>query len=273
MFLLMFVSPIAFEPRWCPRRCDSWSTQPGVYLIEAFRDCLIAGRQLDPRVWAIQAVLSLSALRRSAPPSSALQERPGRLRIMCGMAGVLAFDRGDTRVPTARHAMRECVAHRGPDGGATWVDADGRIGLGHRRLSIIDLAEQPSQPMANEDGSLWIIFNGEIYNHAELRRELRRRTPPLAAPITPTPKSSCTGSRSGASTRSRGCAACLRSRCGTRARERCGSVRDRIGVKPLYYSRSTARLTFASEIKALLEVPGPARARSTKRRCSTTCRS
>ena len=94
---------------------------------------------------------------------------------MCGIAGVMAFDRGTTRVTDQMvTAMRECIAHRGPNGGATWVDADGRIGLGHRRLSIVDLADAANQPMANEDGSLRIIFNGEIYNHVELRRELSK---------------------------------------------------------------------------------------------------
>ena len=174
MFLLMFVSPIAFEPSMVPEAMRFVVyANPVYYLIETFRDCLIAGRAIDPRVWAIQAVLSLSLYRDRRHLLPPLQEHPGRPRIMCGIAGMLAFDRGDTRV-TAQvvTAMRECVAHRGPNGGSTWVDDAGRIGLGHRRLSIIDLADQANQPMANEDGSLRIIFNGEIYNHAELRREL-----------------------------------------------------------------------------------------------------
>ena len=94
---------------------------------------------------------------------------------MCGIAGVMAFDRSAFRVtePLVTR-MREAVRHRGPDGGCTWIDAQGRIGLGHRRLCIIDLAPEASQPMSNEDGSLWVVFNGEIYNHAELRAELNR---------------------------------------------------------------------------------------------------
>src|SRR5207245_7110802 len=64
------------------------------------------------------------------------------------------------------------MGQRGPDGAGIWVSADRRVGLGHRRLSIIDLSASAGQPMANEDGTLQITFNGEIYNHAEIRAEL-----------------------------------------------------------------------------------------------------
>ena len=88
---------------------------------------------------------------------------------------MLAFDRGADRVSASLVTrMRETLRHRGPNGGDTWVDERGRIGLGHRRLSIIDLATAASQPMANEDGTLRVIFNGEIYNHLELRAELSK---------------------------------------------------------------------------------------------------
>jgi len=68
--------------------------------------------------------------------------------------------------------MRDRMVHRGPDGGGLWRAADGRCALGHRRLSIIDLSTAASQPMANDAGTVVLVFNGEIYNHAELRREL-----------------------------------------------------------------------------------------------------
>ncbi|PYV27562.1 MAG: asparagine synthetase B, partial [Acidobacteria bacterium] len=71
--------------------------------------------------------------------------------------------------------MRDVMDHRGPDGVGLWISPDGRVGLGHRRLAIIDLSEAAAQPMSNEDGSLWIAFNGEIYNHAEIRSELEAR--------------------------------------------------------------------------------------------------
>src|SRR5205823_13317632 len=94
---------------------------------------------------------------------------------MCGIAGTLSLDLASFRV-TREHVdrMRETLAHRGPDGADTWVDGDGRIGLGFRRLAIIDLSDAAMQPMCNEDGSVRLVFNGEIYNHAEIRTELEQ---------------------------------------------------------------------------------------------------
>ncbi len=93
---------------------------------------------------------------------------------MCGIAGVMSLS-ADYRVePSARSTeMRETMVHRGPDGPGLWVDEDARIGFGFRRLAIIDLSHAADQPMANEDGSLRIVFNGEIYNHAEIRARAR----------------------------------------------------------------------------------------------------
>src|SRR6058998_2004990 len=87
---------------------------------------------------------------------------------MCGIAGILEAER-----PVAERdltPMLESQQHRGPDAWGAW--ADGTCALGHRRLSIIDLSEAGRQPMTNEDGTLWITFNGEIYNFQELRAEL-----------------------------------------------------------------------------------------------------
>ena len=70
--------------------------------------------------------------------------------------------------------MRDTMVHRGPDGDGLWISDDGRVGFGHRRLSIIDLSDAAAQPMANEDSSLRVVFNGEIYNHGEIRAELER---------------------------------------------------------------------------------------------------
>src|SRR5439155_16788115 len=94
---------------------------------------------------------------------------------MCGIVGALAFQKSSFSV-TAPYLerMRDTMAHRGPDGTGLWISDDCRAGLGHRRLSIIDLSTAASQPMCNEDGSLWISFNGEIYNHADVRAELER---------------------------------------------------------------------------------------------------
>src|SRR3954469_9356359 len=93
---------------------------------------------------------------------------------MCGVVGALAFSGSRFEITSAYiERMRDAMAHRGPDGAGAWVAADGRVGLGHRRLSILDLSDAAAQPMCNHDGSLWLSFNGEIYNHAEIRRELQ----------------------------------------------------------------------------------------------------
>src|SRR5580698_2826804 len=92
---------------------------------------------------------------------------------MCGISGVLTFRNSNFSVTTEYLVrMRDTMAHRGPDGAGLWISPDGQVGLGHRRLSIIDLSNAASQPMSNADGSLQVVFNGEIYNHAEIRREL-----------------------------------------------------------------------------------------------------
>jgi len=176
---------------------------------------------------------------------------------MCGIAGILAL--GESRVPITRHrieTMRDAMIHRGPDGAGLWLSDDGRIGLGHRRLSIIDLSAAAGQPMANDEGTLHIVYNGEIYNHRELRRELvalghrRWRT-----------------SHSDTEVVLRAFQEwgidCLKKLRGmfafalwdSRARK-LWLARDRIGVKPLYYTVGAGRFSFASEIKALLEDPG-----------------
>src|SRR6476646_7306069 len=88
---------------------------------------------------------------------------------MCGIVGTMRFDgrRVDQR---DLERMRDTMFHRGPDGAGCYVD--GAVGLGLRCLAIIDLSEAGHQPMSNEDGTVWLVFNGEIYNYAELRHEL-----------------------------------------------------------------------------------------------------
>src|SRR5438270_1237483 len=88
---------------------------------------------------------------------------------MCGINGILNYDR-DERVDPARiNAMNEALVHRGPDDGGFYVDR--HVALGHRRLSIIDVS-LGHQPLCNEDGTVWITYNGEIYNYVGLRNEL-----------------------------------------------------------------------------------------------------
>src|SRR5262245_37623957 len=92
---------------------------------------------------------------------------------MCGIAGRLNFRTGAPVDAATVGRMTTLLAHRGPDGER--IHVEGPVGLGHRRLAIIDLSPLASQPMASADGSLWITYNGEIYNFLELRQELETR--------------------------------------------------------------------------------------------------
>ena len=166
---------------------------------------------------------------------------------MCGIAGIVSLDSGAPIDDARLKRMRDALIHRGPDG--TGLLVEGRVGLAHTRLAVIDVAGG-DQPMCNENGDVWIVFNGEIYNHADLRPGLQAR-----------------GHR-------------YRSRCDTetilhlyeekgdrvvehlrgmfafaiwdRTRQRLLLARDRLGIKPLYYAVTDRELLFASEIKALL---------------------
>lgn len=166
---------------------------------------------------------------------------------MCGIAGLVHFSGLAPHERDAGAAMARTLRHRGPDGHGAFCD--GRISLGHARLSIID-PDGGHQPVGNEDGSVQVVFNGEIYNHRELAAELRAR-----------------GHR-------------LRSRCDCEViphlyeqygdafvdqlngmfaiglwdgcRRRLLLVRDRMGIKPLYWSEQGDRVAFGSELKAVL---------------------
>lgn len=180
---------------------------------------------------------------------------------MCGIVGALVFEDGDFTIDAAYlTAMRDAMMHRGPDGDGVWCSDDGRAGLAHRRLSIIDLSECAAQPMCNEDRSLWLSFNGEIYNHAEIRRELER----AGGHTWRTDHSDTEVILHAFEEWGIDCLQRFRGMFAfalwdTRRRE-LWLVRDRIGVKPLYYSIHHGRLVFASEIKALLADPAQERA-------------
>src|SRR5262245_37506766 len=88
---------------------------------------------------------------------------------MCGICGIAGYGNEETV-----RRMRDRLAHRGPDSAGTAFFVPEGVGLGHRRLRIIDLSPEADQPMTQEDGSVWVVFNGEIYNFPELRRELER---------------------------------------------------------------------------------------------------
>ena len=171
---------------------------------------------------------------------------------MCGIAGALVVD-GDFRIdPDFIARMRDTMAHRGPDGIGLWIDDDCRVGLGFRRLSIIDLSPAAMQPMTNEDGSLRLIFNGEIYNHAAIRVELEQ----LGGHSWSTDHSDAEVILHAFEQWGIDCLARFRGMFAMALWDgRAGAlwlIRDRIGIKPLYYSIHDGRITFASEIKALL---------------------
>jgi asparagine synthase (glutamine-hydrolysing) len=91
---------------------------------------------------------------------------------MCGIAGIVRYGEGPRVEERELLALRDAIRHRGPDGEGLWISADGRIGLGHRRLAIVDLSPLGLQPMATPDGRLHVVYNGEIYNYPKLRAEL-----------------------------------------------------------------------------------------------------
>jgi asparagine synthase (glutamine-hydrolysing) len=174
---------------------------------------------------------------------------------MCGIVGALSFSDHFTISEDYLTGMRDTMIHRGPDSGGIWISENRRAGLGHRRLSIIDLSEAATQPMTNEDGTLWVSFNGEIYNHAEIRLELESIG-------THRWKTSHSDTEVILHAFEQWGINCLQRFRGMFAiaiwdgrNRQLWLIRDRIGVKPLYYSIHHGRITFASEIKALLSDP------------------
>jgi len=175
---------------------------------------------------------------------------------MCGIAGILSRQRVDE---TAIARLIAPIAHRGPDDDGIWIDAEAGVGLGHRRLSIVDLSPAGHQPMLSADGRFVLTFNGEIYNHPELRRELEESNA--------VPSGGWRGHSDtevflqGIATWS--LAETLRRSVGMFAfalwdrKERTLSlVRDRFGEKPLYYGWVGRDFLFGSELKALRAHPG-----------------
>lgn len=168
---------------------------------------------------------------------------------MCGICGYVG-----THQPELLEPMSSAMIHRGPDDAGTWSDAGQQVGFGHRRLSIIDLSPAGHQPMSNEDGTVWISYNGEIYNFEELREPLVARGHRFRG-------------RSDTEVlvhlyEERGLDF-LKDLNGIFAialwdgrQRRLILARDHAGIKPLYYWLDGRRLFFASEIKALLKVPG-----------------
>jgi asparagine synthase (glutamine-hydrolysing) len=168
---------------------------------------------------------------------------------MCGINGIALVSRARAQVdPDTLVRMRDVMTHRGPDDQGLFVN--GPIGLGHRRLSIVDLATG-QQPMANEDGSLHIVFNGEIYNHLDFRPGLEARGHHYRTKSdTETILHLYEDHGAGVVERLRGMFAIA---IWDEAKQELFLARDRLGIKPLYYVLTPdGSLYFASEIKALL---------------------
>jgi asparagine synthase (glutamine-hydrolysing) len=168
---------------------------------------------------------------------------------MCGISGVLELY-GGRFSQDALEAMTNTLRHRGPDDAGSLVC--GPIALGFRRLSIVDLA-RGHQPMANEDGTVWIVFNGEIYNHADLRPALERRGHRYRTQ-SDTETILHLYEEYGVD-----CVHHLRGMFAFAIWDMCNNrlfcARDRLGIKPFYYTTVGGRFAFASEIKALPELP------------------
>src|SRR5829696_10252179 len=167
---------------------------------------------------------------------------------MCGICGLLERDTPDVE---AVERMTAAMVHRGPDHGA--VAAEGRCALGYRRLSIVDL-QTGDQPVRNERGDVVAVFNGELYNFRELRRELEAKGHEIrGSGDTPLIPHAYEEWGLDFPHRLEGMFAIA---LWDRERERLVLVRDRLGKKPLLYARlADGTLAFASETKALLRLP------------------
>ena len=176
---------------------------------------------------------------------------------MCGLAGFidLSSERADENLRAIAGRMADTLQHRGPDDAGVWSDAKAGIAMGNRRLSIIDLSRGGHQPMATPDGRYVITYNGEVYNHRELRRNLEMR-------------GRCFRGRSDTEVILLGCAewgvtATVERLVGMfafafwdRERRTLSLVRDRLGIKPLYWGCIGTLFLFGSELKTLRAHPG-----------------
>ena len=170
---------------------------------------------------------------------------------MCGIAGQYCFSGGEPDGQLLA-AMSSRLSHRGPDGEGTRIC--GSTGLVHRRLAIIDLSEDGLQPMTNEDGTLWLVFNGEIYNFIDLREILEKKGHRFA---------SHSDTEVILHAYEEWGVGCVNEFNGMWAfalwddkQQRLFCARDRFGIKPFYYTQVDGSFLFASEIKALLAHPG-----------------
>lgn len=187
---------------------------------------------------------------------------------MCGITGFIHPGTGSDDLSLRLAAMLAPIHHRGPDDSGTWVDVQHGVALGHRRLSIVDLSPAGHQPMTSACGRYVIVFNGEIYNHQELRKNVLQRTPALREPLS---KSEQFGNVWRGHSDTETLLACftawglektLQATVGMFAialwdkqTSTLTLARDRIGEKPLYYGWQNGAFLFGSELKALRQNP------------------
>jgi len=171
---------------------------------------------------------------------------------MCGICGELRFDGQPVREPDVR-AMRDRLIHRGPDSDGLYLSRSAEAGLGFRRLRVIDLSSNASQPMSNEDGSIRLVFNGEIYNFRELRSALVTRGHQLRSQSdTEAIVHLYEDKGSDAIAELDGMFAIA---IWDERERRLTLARDRVGKKPLFYYRDDRLFAFASEMKAFFALP------------------
>jgi asparagine synthase (glutamine-hydrolysing) len=172
---------------------------------------------------------------------------------MCGICGIVTFSPDRPVNNTVLEIMNNTLQHRGPDDEGYYIDADQGVGLAMRRLSIIDL-NTGQQPIPNEDKSIWIVFNGEIYNHLEVRRRLEQKGHIFST------RSDTEAILHAYEEYGVDCVVHLNGMFAfaiwDSQRKRLFIARDRIGIKPLYYYYTSSGLLFASELKAILAHPG-----------------
>ncbi len=170
------------------------------------------------------------------------------------MCGIYGFVQRNGSVDTTRiERQRDLLMHRGPNDAGTWISPDGRIGLAHRRLSILDLTAAGNQPITSKDGRFTIVFNGEIYNHHEIRDELKKLGHVFnTGTDTEVLLDAYIAWGEACLARLNGMFACaIHDKGNASVPPTLFLARDRAGKKPLYYALDSQRLEFASELKAI----------------------
>ena len=176
---------------------------------------------------------------------------------MCGLTGFLATETASAEIGVYARRMVNTLAHRGPDDAGVWVDEDAGVALAHRRLSILDLSPAGHQPMLSASGRFVITYNGEIYNHLELRRALEERgSAPAWRGHSDTETLLAAIEAWGIEKTVKAIVGMFAFAVWDRKMRMLTLARDRLGEKPLYYGWVRGALVFASELKAIRTYPG-----------------